>query len=166
MYSKEQREKALALYDKCQSVTKVIQVLGYPESRKGLYLWLRQRNAATKKKAERRRINNSPDHPLHPSLETKLDILRRCFIEGENVQLVSEETGYSRASIYTWRRKYQSGGPARLMNSKDDPRGILNKGKPSSTNEIDALKQQMLEMQLEIDIKKTPALSRKNKDRK
>ena len=92
MYSKEQREKALALYDKCQSVTKVIQVLGYPESRQGLYLWLRQRNAATKKKAERRRINNSPDHPLHPSLETKLDILRRCFIEGENVQLVSEET--------------------------------------------------------------------------
>ena len=79
---------------------------------------------------------------------------RRCFIEGENVQLVSEETGYSRASIYTWRRKYQSGGPARLMNSKDDPRGILNKGKPSSTNEIDALKQQMLEMQLEIDILK------------
>ena len=154
MYSKEQREKALALYDKCQSVTKVIQVLGYPESRQGLYLWLRQRNAATKKKAERRRINNSPDHPLHPSLETKLDILRRCFIEGENVQLVSEETGYSRASIYTWRRKYQSGGPARLMNSKDDPRGILNKGKPSSTNEIDALKQQMLEMQLEIDILK------------
>ena len=40
------------------------------------------------------------------------------------------------------------------MNSKDDPRGILNKGKPSSTNEIDSLKQQMLEMQLEIDILK------------
>ena len=176
MYSKEQREKALALYDKCHSVTKVIQVLGYPESRQGLYLWLRQRNAAPKKKAERRRVNNSPDHPLHPSLETKLDILRRCFIEGENVQLVSEETGYSRASIYTWRRKYQSGGPARLMNSKDDSRGILNKGKPSSTNEIDSLKQQMLEMQLEIDIlketinvlKKDPGVSKaplKNKEK-
>ena len=96
---KEQREKALALYDKCHSVTKVIQVLGYPESRQGLYPWLRQRNAAPKKKAERRRVNNSPDYPLHPSLKTKLDILRRCFIEGENVQLVSEETGYSRASI-------------------------------------------------------------------
>lgn len=58
MYSKEQREKALALYDKCHSVTKVIQVLGYPESRQGLYLWLRQRNAAPKKKAERKRVNN------------------------------------------------------------------------------------------------------------
>ena len=38
MYSKEQREKALALYDKCHSVTKVMQSLGYPESWAGLYL--------------------------------------------------------------------------------------------------------------------------------
>lgn len=176
MYSKEQREKALALYDKCHSITKVIQILGYPESRQGLYLWLRERNAPPKKKAERRRVNNSPDHPLHPSLKTKLDILHRCFIEGENVQLVSEETGYSRASIYIWRQKYQSSGAVRLMNSKDDPRGILSKGVPSSTSEIDALKQQMLTMQLEIDIlketinvlKKDPGVSKvplKNKEK-
>ena len=176
MYSKEQREKALALYDKCHSVTKVMQSLGYPESRAGLYLWLKQRNAPPKKKAERKQINNAPNHPLHPSLETKLAILHRCFIEGENVQLVSEETGYSRASIYTWRRKYLSGGPARLMNSKDDPRGILKKGIPSSTNEISSLKQQMVEMQLEIDIlketinvlKKDPGVSKaplKNKEK-
>ena len=74
MYSKEQREKALALYDKCHSVTKVMQSLGYPESRAGLYLWLKQRNALPKKKAERKQINNAPNHPLHPSLETKLAI--------------------------------------------------------------------------------------------
>lgn len=176
MYSKEQREKALALYDKCHSVTKVMQSLGYPESRAGLYLWLKQRNAPPKKKAERKQINNAPNHPLHPSFETKLAILHRCFIEGENVQLVSEETGYSRASIYTWRRKYLSGRPARLMNSKDDPRGILKKGIPSSTNEISSLKQQMVEMQLEIDIlketinvlKKAPGVSKaplKNKEK-
>ena len=86
MYSKEQREKALALYDKCHSVTKVIQVLGYPESRQGLYLWLRQRNNPPKKKAERKRVNNSPDHSLHPSLKTKLDILRRCFHTGKIIK--------------------------------------------------------------------------------
>ena len=62
------------------------------------------------------------------------------------------------------------------MNSKDDPRGKLNKGIPSSTNEIDSLKQQMLEMQLEIDIlketinvlKKDPGVSKaplKNKEK-
>ena len=65
MYTKEQREKALALYDKCHSVTKVIQVLGCPESRQGLYLWLRQRNATPKKKAERRIVNNSPKHCIY-----------------------------------------------------------------------------------------------------
>ena len=89
MYSKEQREKALALYDKCHSVTKVMQSLGYPESRAGLYLWLKQRNAPPKKKAERKQINNAPNHPLHPSLETKLAILDTValpFIHGvENI---------------------------------------------------------------------------------
>ena len=39
-------------------------------------------------------------------METKLNILHRCFELGENVQLVSEETGYSRTAIYTWRRRY------------------------------------------------------------
>ena len=80
MYSKEQREKALALYDKCHSVTKVMQSLGYPESRAGLYLWLKQRNAPPKKKAERKQINNAPNHPLHPSLETKLAMVIGGFM--------------------------------------------------------------------------------------
>ena len=62
------------------------------------------------------------------------------------------------------------------MNFKDDPRGILKKGIPSSTNEISSLKQQMVEMQLEIDIlketinvlKKDPGVSKaplKNKEK-
>lgn len=118
MYSKEQREKALRLYDEGHSVSKVIQSLGYPKTRQGMYLWIKQRDAPPKKEAVRRKINNPPEHPLHPSVETKLSIIRRCFIEGENVQLVSEETGYSRASIYTWRRKYQSKGTIALMNTR------------------------------------------------
>lgn len=154
MYSKEQREKALQLYDQCHSVTKVIRTLGYPKTRQGMYLWIKQRNESPKEKSPRRRINNSPEHPLHPSLETKLDILHRCFIDGENVQLVSEETGYSRASIYTWRRKYQARGMAALMNSKDDPRGLLEEGTPSSLKEFEDLKQQIQDMQLEIDVLK------------
>ncbi|MBQ9881592.1 MAG: helix-turn-helix domain-containing protein [Synergistes sp.] len=36
---------------------------------------------------------------------------------------VSEETGYSRASIYFWRRKYHAKGLAALMNTGDDPGG-------------------------------------------
>ena len=99
MYSEEQRKRALQLYDECHSVIRVIQSLSYPQTRQGMYNWIKQRGLPTKEKAGRKRINNSPDHLLHPSVETKLSILRRCFIEGENVQLVSEETGYSRSSI-------------------------------------------------------------------
>ena len=68
MYSKEQREKALGLYDEYLSVTKVMQVLGYPKSRQGLYHWIKQRSADPQGKAPRRRINNSPEHPLHPPI--------------------------------------------------------------------------------------------------
>ena len=31
---------------------------------------------------------------------------RRCFELGEDVEYVSREIGYSRMSIYAWRRKY------------------------------------------------------------
>lgn len=107
-----------------------------------MYQWLKQRNEEAKAKAPRRRINNSPEHPLHPSVKTKLAILHRCFIDGENVQLVSEETGYSRASIYCWRRKYHAKGLVALMNTRDDPRGELKEGSPSSVNELEILKRE------------------------
>lgn len=143
----------LSVYE-CHSVSQVIQSLGYPKTRQGMYLWIKQRNTPPKKKTVRRKINNPPEHPLHPSFETKLSIIRRCFIEGENIQLVSEETGYSRASIYTWRRKYQSKGTIALMDTQNDPKGVLHEATPSSAADIDALRQQIQEMQLEIDILK------------
>lgn len=151
MYSKEQRETALQLYDECQSVTKVIQPLGYP-SRQGMHKWLKERTKPLKEKANRKRYNNPKEHPLHPSAETKLAILERCFINGENVQLVSEETGYSRTSIYRWRKLYVSQGAAALMNEKDRPRGELEERCQISSEEIRELKQQMHDMQMEIDI--------------
>lgn len=51
------------------------------------------------------------------------------------------------------------------MNTRDDLRGILPEGEPSSSKEVEQLKSQMQDMQLEIDIlketlnvlKKTPA---------
>ena len=169
MYSKEQRESALQLYDECRSVTKVIQKLGYP-SRQGMYKWIKERTKSPKEKASRKRLTNAKEHPLHPSAETKLTILERCFINGENIQLVSEETGYSRTSIYRWRKLYVSQGAAALMNEKDRPRGELEEGCQASSDEIRELQQQMLEMQMEIDIlretlkviKKDPGVSWRN----
>lgn len=153
MYSKYQRKKALQLYDQCKSVNKVIQQLGYP-TRARLYDWIAMRESAPKNKAPRRRYNNTPNQPRHPAVELKLETIHRCFELGENVQLVSEEIGYSRASIYTWRKKYILNGAAALMNTKDDPRGELPEGEPASSEEVAQLKAKMRDMQMEIDILK------------
>lgn len=153
MYSKYQRKKALQLYDQCKSISKVIQKLGYP-TRQSLYDWIFERDSPPGYKSTRRKYNNTPDHPRHPSLKLKLETIHRCFELGENVQLVSEEIGYSRASIYTWRKKYILKGATALMNTGDDPRGKLPKGEPISSKEVEQLKAQIQDMQLEIDILK------------
>lgn len=103
-FSLDQKQKALQLYDGIKSVTKVVTRLGYP-TRRCLYHWLWERNARLKTPKVLKRFINTANHSLHPSIETKSEILHRCFELGENAKLVSEEKGYSRASIYTWRRR-------------------------------------------------------------
>lgn len=153
MYSKDQRNIALNLYDQCKSISKVIQCLGYP-TRQGLYAWISIRDSPPKQKPPRKKRNNTPGHLLHPPVELKLETIHRCFELGENVQLVSEEIGYSRSSIYTWRKKYIRKGTIALMNSNDDPRGKLPEGKTAFLRETEELKAQIQDMQLEIDILK------------
>ena len=153
MYSEDQKKHAMKLYDQYKSVTKVIQCLGYP-TRKALYIWIATRDDPAKQRSQRKKWNNTPSHLRHPSVEIKMEAIHRCFELGENVQLVSEEIGYSRASIYTWRKKYIQKGAAALMNTGDDPRGKLSEGEQSSSKEIEKLKAQMQDMQLEIDILK------------
>ena len=97
-----------------------------------------------------------PEHPRHPPVTLKLEILHRCFKLREDVKLVSEETRNSRASIYSWRRKYIWEGTLALLNEKDVPRGKLTEGSLYSTTEIELLKEHIQDMQMEIDIfKKT-----------
>lgn len=58
----------------------------------------------TKEKRKKLNLKNTTEHPRNPPAEFKLKVLRRCFENGESVNLVSEETGYSRVSIYVWRK--------------------------------------------------------------
>jgi len=153
-FSLEQKHIALQLYDEKKSVTRVITQLGYP-TRQTMYRWLWKRTAPPKPPKKRRKFIHTAEHPRHPSLEAKLEILHRCFESGENVKLVSEETGYSRLSIYLWRRRYIKEGRLAFMNSKDVPRDNLKEGSiEPSRAELEALKQKMLDMQLEMDILK------------
>ena len=106
------------------------------------------------------RIANPPEHPRNPSLEIKLDAIKRCFEQGESIKYVSEDIGYSRASIYQWRKRYLKEGTLGLINNKNIPSGKLNESTAPaesvapSSQEMAELKAQMLEMQLEIDILK------------
>ncbi len=127
MYSDDQIDQALKLYAQSKSVTKLIQRLGYP-TRRAVYKWNAAREATPRPKAPRKKCDNTPGHLMYPSVELKMDVINRCLKLGENVQLVSEEIGYTRSSIYMWRKKYLQKGVAALMNPKDDPRGKLSEG--------------------------------------
>lgn len=98
MYSKEQKDIALRLYHQTESVTKTIRILGYPTIR-NLYKWISEEKLPPKIRKEYPTVDNPPEHPRNPPLEIKLDALHRCYELGENIKYVSEDIGYSRASI-------------------------------------------------------------------
>ncbi len=102
-YSKSQIELALQTYHQCKSVTKTVRTLGYP-ARESLYRWLywEANNIEIKEKPKKKRKPRC----YHPTLEFKMEILRRCFEQGEKVKPVSRECGYSRQIIYKWKEKY------------------------------------------------------------
>lgn len=154
MYSEEQYHRALEVYEETKSVTRTITILGYPARRQTPYNWIK-RNRMLPEGRSTFRGYNTEDHPRHPPLELKLEILYRCLELGEDVQSVSNEVGYSTASIYTWRRKYIQKGAAALMNPPNErARGKLTEGKAASSEELGELKARIQDMQLEIDILK------------
>ena len=155
MFTYEKKVRALQLYEQTHSVTETIRILGYPE-RATLYRWISEKGQPEKVRSTKRG-ENTPDHPRHPSVEVKLQVLHRCFEHGEDVKSVSEEIGYSRASIYNWRRKYLQRGLVSLMNPSDDPREELVPGTFSATEDIAELKAQMQEMaRIHLGLKEKP----------
>ena len=146
MYSKEQKNIALRIYHQTESVTETIKILGYP-TRRNLYTWIAEENTPPKIRKEYPVIDNPPDHPRNPPLEVKLDAIHRCYELGENIKYVSEDIGYSRASIYQWRKRYLKEGTLGLMNHKNITPGTLVEGSVSSTDissdEINQLKAQI-----------------------
>ena len=153
MYTEEQVTKALAVYKETTSITKTITQLGYPSRRQTLYNWIKRKPLLPENRYTFCGVN-TPEHPRHPSVNFKLEILHRCFELGENVQDVSSEVGYSTASIYQWRKKFLQKGVVALMNpSNERPRGPLFPGKLSIDSEaFDEMKTKLQDMQLELDI--------------
>ncbi|MBS6686574.1 transposase [Thomasclavelia spiroformis] len=96
-----------------------------------------------------------PEHKKHPTLELKLSIIRCCFQEGEEIKSVSEETGYSGASIYLWRRKYVVGGASSLVSKKKHlPRGKIITDTSGHDSRQEELVSKIKELEMENDILK------------
>lgn len=98
MYSKEQKPTALEIFHQTNSVPGTIRILGYPTGRQ-LYIWIAEENIIKRERKPLSRFANPKGHPRNPSLDVKLDAIRRCFQLGESIKYVSEDIGYSRASI-------------------------------------------------------------------
>ena len=123
MYSQDKINIALQVYHQCGSVTNTIRMLGYP-TRRALYTWIENEGV---QKTPRKVLDNTntATHPRNLSVEVKMDAIHRCFELGKSIKYVSEEIGYSRASIYAWRKKYLQGGTVALMNDKKIKPGTL-----------------------------------------
>ena len=95
----------------------------------------------------------------------KYGVLHRCFELGEDVEYVSREIGYSRMSIYAWRRKYLKYGMIGLMaKRKNIPRKPLPQDDTKSqSEEMQALREQVQNLQFEVDVlKETLAVLKKD----
>ena len=135
---------ALVLLKATGSPDKVIQTLGYPSSPM-LYHW-------RKKYPEYYDVPNQKHWRQTPT-ELKHDVIKRCFIKGEPVKLVAEEIGYTPSLIYKWIREYREKGCFQPM-KKTTANINVNPNDITSAKDINELKTQMLDMQMEIDILK------------
>lgn len=79
MYTREQKEKALAMYDATQSIAEVIRRLGYP-SKQALYTWIANRDKPGQKPNGFRGVNTA-EYLRHPSVNLKNSAIRTCFEE-------------------------------------------------------------------------------------
>lgn len=164
MYTKEQEEMALKEFEKTGSVRATIQRLGYPSS-STLYRWYEHKKAGIENRhgnadfcqIEGMQNGSRSGHYKNPSAEFKYAAIHRCFDLGEDVEYISREIGYSRQSIYVWRRKYLKQGMVGLMSkAKRIPREELQQAEcaHSEKAEIEALRSQIQDLQLEVDVLK------------
>ena len=163
-YSKYEISEALRLYDLEGNVTRVVRILGYP-TKATLYLWLRQRNPKSSQVIPTlttdgdRTISNFYLNRKAVSPEIKIEAIKRCFQDGEDVRLVAEEMGVSRQSIHNWRRIVEKNGLVALMNR--DKQKIIDKNitETDSNNkakqkELDQIQNEVKSLKIEIDILK------------
>lgn len=145
-YTNEQKAKALRLLDDLKSTKKVIDLLGYPEKRDTLYNWIKQRDKYISPDTDATKISIFQVRARNVSQESILS----CLLNGMSVKLTAETLNYSPETIYKWRKIFLDQGYKINMSRAK----YTKNSKTPSQQELDEMRTQMHEMQLEIDILK------------
>ena len=140
-YTEEEKRIALEYYHECKHVCKTIRDLGYP-SRVCLYDWLAVEGKP--KKPPKKKIFRG-----HASVNERFDAIKRCIFNGEDVYLIAEDIHRHVTTVRTWIRTYRKEGISAIM---DKQRKRCNSNSKTSPDEIDFLKTQIMELQIENDI--------------
>lgn len=143
-YTQAEKEAALAYYHKCESNSKTRRVLGYP-SKSCLNYWINEEGKEVKPRVVRDNCKG------HASFDEKMEAIHRCYELNEDIKLVAEELNRDATTIRTWHRMYQKEGAVALMKKHTKSK---KKDIDINVEDIDALKAQMLNLQLENDILK------------
>lgn len=143
-YTNEQKAKALQLLDDLKSPKKVVDILGYPGKRDTLYNWMKQRDKFIPPDTEATETSIFQVRARNVSQESILS----CLLDGMSVKLTAETLNYSPETIYKWRKIFlEQGYKINMSRAK-----YTKTSKTPSQKELDEMRAQMHEMQLEIDI--------------
>lgn len=143
-YTNEQKSKALLFLDDLQSPKKVMDILGYPEKRDTLYSWMKQRDKFIPSELENM---EKPIFRVRERIVSQESILS-CLLDGMSVNSIAETLNYSPTTIYKWRKIFwEQGYKIDMSRAKS-----TKKAKTPSQKELEQMRAQMHEMQLEIDV--------------
>ena len=171
-YTLKQVNKSLFLFDQIENATLVCRQLGYP-SVSVLYLWIRKRrrNNGVFPDFESRlkhKVSSAAQVSTY-SVEDKEKLLKRCFEGAEFARDVADELNITTAAIYKWRRILLRKGVAGLIAKPSKKikrdRGSIAKAaaesenissetaaKTSENEQIKALKKEIEELHLKVDV--------------
>ena len=160
-YTNAQRLKALEVFDRTQSVTKIVRELGYP-GRWTLHRWIRQRSEPPSSPIRRTTLKRYP-------FATKLKGFE-LFNSGMSPDTVAAELSLnSKMSVYAWAQRVREEGKGGLMSATERKQSAgsvthnaLEKSLPGDATQLKKLaarlsaEKAVLEKELE-EIKKTTA---------
>ena len=143
-YTEEEKNIALSYYHQCGSVPITIKYLGFP-SRTNLRRWLSEEGLSK----EPRKVQDRSMGPA--TYAERMNAIHRCFELNEDIYFVSKDINRDVTTIRAWYQKYLRGGSAALMGKTLKRK---SNSKAIETDDVEVLKSQLLDLQLENDILK------------